>query len=168
MTKLLEDLIFFVADVTNNGQDVLDVVITKPNRERQKLMREQNILAQVSCLTRHICIFYVLSYGIRELFVSVMPCCVTSDTYTRISAPGGFKCESCFCGVVHAQRHSQRDCQGVQRCGCLLKGGLRGDPPWRLLIEFRPSLPPDQVLPPSEGQCQLQLGRCWGDADEPA
>lgn len=49
MTKLLEDLIFFVADVTNNGQDVLDVVVTKPNRERQKLMREQNILAQVSC-----------------------------------------------------------------------------------------------------------------------
>lgn len=47
VTKLLEDLIFFVADVTNNGQDVLDVVITKPNRERQKLMREQNILAQV-------------------------------------------------------------------------------------------------------------------------
>ncbi|KAB0385234.1 hypothetical protein FD755_000190, partial [Muntiacus reevesi] len=47
VTKLLEDLIFFVADVPNNGQDVLDVLITKPNRERQKLMREQNILAQV-------------------------------------------------------------------------------------------------------------------------
>lgn len=47
MTKLLEDLIFFVSDVPNNGQEVLDVVITKPNRERQKLMREQNILAQV-------------------------------------------------------------------------------------------------------------------------
>ncbi|KAF4022699.1 hypothetical protein G4228_014783 [Cervus hanglu yarkandensis] len=46
VTKLLEDLIFFVADVPNNGQDVLDVLITKPNRERQKLMREQNILAQ--------------------------------------------------------------------------------------------------------------------------
>lgn len=36
-----------MADVPNNGQEVLDVVITKPNRERQKLMREQNILAQV-------------------------------------------------------------------------------------------------------------------------
>uniref|UniRef100_A0ACB8FPZ7 Inositol 1,4,5-trisphosphate receptor type 2 n=1 Tax=Sphaerodactylus townsendi TaxID=933632 RepID=A0ACB8FPZ7_9SAUR len=46
VTKLLEDLIFFVADVPNNGQEVLDVVVTKPNRERQKLMREQNILAQ--------------------------------------------------------------------------------------------------------------------------
>lgn len=50
VTKLLEDLIFFVADVLNNGQEVLDVVITKPNRERQKLMREQNILAQVNVI----------------------------------------------------------------------------------------------------------------------
>ncbi|XP_029141909.1 inositol 1,4,5-trisphosphate receptor type 2, partial [Protobothrops mucrosquamatus] len=46
VTKLLEDLIFFVADVQNNGQEVLDVVVIKPNRERQKLMREQNILEQ--------------------------------------------------------------------------------------------------------------------------
>ncbi|KAJ0036555.1 hypothetical protein NQD34_005232 [Periophthalmus magnuspinnatus] len=44
--KLLEDLVFFVADVLNSGQPVLDVVMTKPNRERQKLMREQNILKQ--------------------------------------------------------------------------------------------------------------------------
>nr|XP_033807855.1 inositol 1,4,5-trisphosphate receptor type 2 isoform X1 [Geotrypetes seraphini] len=47
VTKLLEDLIFFVAGVNNNGQDVLDMVVMKPNRERQKLMREQNILAQI-------------------------------------------------------------------------------------------------------------------------
>ncbi|XP_072305545.1 inositol 1,4,5-trisphosphate-gated calcium channel ITPR3 [Eucyclogobius newberryi] len=45
--KLLEDLVFFVADVLNSGQPVLDVMMTKPNRERQKLMREQNILKQV-------------------------------------------------------------------------------------------------------------------------
>ncbi|MEQ2173611.1 Inositol 1,4,5-trisphosphate receptor type 3, partial [Goodea atripinnis] len=45
--KLLEDVVFFVADVTNSGQPVLDVTMSKPNRERQKLMREQNILKQV-------------------------------------------------------------------------------------------------------------------------
>ncbi|XP_062921619.1 inositol 1,4,5-trisphosphate receptor type 3 isoform X1 [Mobula hypostoma] len=45
--KLLEDLVFFVADVPNNGQNVLDIIMTKPNRERQKLMREQNILKQI-------------------------------------------------------------------------------------------------------------------------
>ncbi|XP_077151617.1 inositol 1,4,5-trisphosphate-gated calcium channel ITPR3 isoform X2 [Ranitomeya variabilis] len=45
--KLLEDLVFFVVDVPNNGQNVLEIVISKPNRERQKLMREQNILKQI-------------------------------------------------------------------------------------------------------------------------
>ncbi|XP_062854471.1 inositol 1,4,5-trisphosphate receptor type 3 [Trichomycterus rosablanca] len=45
--KLLEDLVFFVVDQSNTGQIVLDVVMIKPNRERQKLMREQNILKQI-------------------------------------------------------------------------------------------------------------------------
>ncbi|XP_078225087.1 inositol 1,4,5-trisphosphate-gated calcium channel ITPR3-like isoform X6 [Callithrix jacchus] len=45
--QLLEDLLFFVSDVPNNGQNVLDIMVTKPNRERQKLMREQNILKQI-------------------------------------------------------------------------------------------------------------------------
>uniref|UniRef100_A0A3B4D1V9 Inositol 1,4,5-trisphosphate receptor n=1 Tax=Pygocentrus nattereri TaxID=42514 RepID=A0A3B4D1V9_PYGNA len=45
--KLLEDLVFFVVDQVNSGQPVLDVVNSKPNRERQKLMREQNILKQI-------------------------------------------------------------------------------------------------------------------------
>uniref|UniRef100_A0A4W4FAS1 Inositol 1,4,5-trisphosphate receptor n=1 Tax=Electrophorus electricus TaxID=8005 RepID=A0A4W4FAS1_ELEEL len=52
VNKLLEDLIFFVCDVANNGQDVLSVVISNPNRERQKLMREQNILAQIFGILR--------------------------------------------------------------------------------------------------------------------
>lgn len=50
--KLLEDVVFFVADVINSGQPVLDVVMSKANRERQKLMREQNILKQVCLSTR--------------------------------------------------------------------------------------------------------------------
>jgi len=45
----LEDLVYFVTGGTNSGQDVLEVVFSKPNRERQKLMREQNILKQVGC-----------------------------------------------------------------------------------------------------------------------
>ena len=52
VTKLLEDLVFFVCVVPNNGQDVLSVVTSTPNRERQKLMREQNILAQVGTSTQ--------------------------------------------------------------------------------------------------------------------
>ncbi|CAF0720089.1 unnamed protein product [Brachionus calyciflorus] len=45
---LLTDLIFFVAEYeTGNNNDPLDIQLNKPNRERQKLMREQNILKQV-------------------------------------------------------------------------------------------------------------------------
>uniref|UniRef100_A0A9J7YUJ7 Inositol 1,4,5-trisphosphate receptor n=1 Tax=Cyprinus carpio carpio TaxID=630221 RepID=A0A9J7YUJ7_CYPCA len=47
VTKLLEDLVFFVVDIPNNGQDVLEIMVNKPDRERQKLMREQNILKQI-------------------------------------------------------------------------------------------------------------------------
>uniref|UniRef100_A0A8C6YDV5 Inositol 1,4,5-trisphosphate receptor n=1 Tax=Naja naja TaxID=35670 RepID=A0A8C6YDV5_NAJNA len=47
VTKLLEDLVYFVTGGTNSGQDVLEVMFSKPNRERQKLMREQNILKQI-------------------------------------------------------------------------------------------------------------------------
>ena len=44
---LLTDLIFFVAEFETGINDALDVQLSKPNRERQKLMREQNILQQV-------------------------------------------------------------------------------------------------------------------------
>lgn len=47
----MEDLVFFVVDIPNNGQDVLEIMVNKPNRERQKLMREQNILKQVWSLS---------------------------------------------------------------------------------------------------------------------
>ena len=47
VTKLLEDLVFFVVDIPNSGQDVLEIMVNRPDRERQKLMREQNILKQV-------------------------------------------------------------------------------------------------------------------------
>lgn len=50
VTKLLEDLVYFVVDIPNSGQDVLEITVNKPNRERQKLMREQNILKQVHTL----------------------------------------------------------------------------------------------------------------------
>lgn len=56
VTKLLEDLVFFVVDIPNSGQDVLEIMVNKPNRERQKLMREQNILKQV-------CLKHVRLYG---------------------------------------------------------------------------------------------------------
>lgn len=71
--KLLEDVVFFVADVLNSGQPVLDVVMSKPNRERQKLMREQNILKQVSGWT------LMVTDGTTELYIQVPVHIVTDD-----------------------------------------------------------------------------------------
>ena len=47
MILLLTDIVYFLACQENNGSDPFDVQILKPNRERQKLIREQNILKQV-------------------------------------------------------------------------------------------------------------------------
>ena len=49
LSALLTDLIFFVAEYESNA-DPLEIQLTKPNRERQKLMREQNILQQVQII----------------------------------------------------------------------------------------------------------------------
>ncbi|OQV23241.1 Inositol 1,4,5-trisphosphate receptor type 1 [Hypsibius exemplaris] len=50
LRKLLADIIYFVADVVDTGGDCLDVSVSKPNREKQKLIREQNVLKQVFIL----------------------------------------------------------------------------------------------------------------------
>ncbi|XP_022242608.1 inositol 1,4,5-trisphosphate receptor type 1-like [Limulus polyphemus] len=49
VTQLLQELIYFIAGKENEPkkQDPLDLIVTHPNRERQKLVREQNILKQL-------------------------------------------------------------------------------------------------------------------------
>ena len=47
MTQLLTDLVYFVTELEASGGDVLSLQVLVPNRERQKLMREQNILKEV-------------------------------------------------------------------------------------------------------------------------
>ncbi len=48
VTQLLTDVIYFVSSQENTGSgDPLDISVSKPDRERQKLLREQNILKQV-------------------------------------------------------------------------------------------------------------------------
>jgi magnesium-transporting ATPase (P-type) len=66
--SLLIDIVYFLACQENNGSDPFDVQILKPNRERQKLIREQNILKQV-------CSFSLIQTSISLCFLfSVIPC----------------------------------------------------------------------------------------------
>ncbi|TRY92287.1 hypothetical protein DNTS_007066 [Danionella cerebrum] len=92
--KLLEDLIFFVCDVPNNGQDVLSVVISNPDRERQKLMREQNILAQI---------FGILNAPFSEIKDSPMP--KLDDVGEQRNAAFKYMLQLCY----RILRHSQQD-----------------------------------------------------------
>ncbi|KAJ8257213.1 hypothetical protein GJAV_G00183130 [Gymnothorax javanicus] len=93
--KLLEDLVFFVADTPNTGQPVLEVMMTKPNRERQKLMREQNILKQV---------FGILKAPFKEKG-SEGPLLRLEELSDQKNAPYQYMFRLCY----RVLRHSQED-----------------------------------------------------------
>ncbi|XP_040008243.1 inositol 1,4,5-trisphosphate receptor type 3 isoform X4 [Xiphias gladius] len=94
--KLLEDVVFFVADVINSGQSVLDVVMTKANRERQKLMREQNILKQI---------FGILKAPFRDRGGGEGPLLRLEELADQKNAPYQYMLRLCY----RVLRHSQED-----------------------------------------------------------
>lgn len=62
MTQLLSDLVYFVTEHDTGREDVLNISVQNPNRDRQKLMREQYILKEVSLIDR---LFYQ-AFNLRE------------------------------------------------------------------------------------------------------
>ncbi|XP_014744572.1 PREDICTED: inositol 1,4,5-trisphosphate receptor type 2 isoform X5 [Sturnus vulgaris] len=116
VTKLLEDLIFFVADVPNNGQEVLDVIITKPNRERQKLMREQNILAQV---------FGILKAPFKDKGEGSM--LRLEDLGDQRYAPYKYMLRLCYRVLRHSQQDYRKNQEYIAKNFCVMQSQIGYD-----------------------------------------
>ncbi|XP_054242605.1 inositol 1,4,5-trisphosphate receptor type 2 isoform X1 [Indicator indicator] len=116
VTKLLEDLIFFVADVPNNGQEVLDVVVTRPNRERQKLMREQNILAQI---------FGILKAPFKDQGEGSM--LRLEDLCDQRYAPYKYMLRLCYRVLRHSQQDYRKNQEYIAKNFCIMQSQIGYD-----------------------------------------
>ncbi|KFW75337.1 Inositol 1,4,5-trisphosphate receptor type 2, partial [Manacus vitellinus] len=116
VTKLLEDLIFFVADVPNNGQEVLDVIVTKPNRERQKLMREQNILAQI---------FGILKAPFKDKGEGSM--LRLEDLGDQRYAPYKYVLRLCYRVLRHSQQDYRKNQEYIAKNFCVMQSQIGYD-----------------------------------------
>ncbi|CAF0775305.1 unnamed protein product [Brachionus calyciflorus] len=67
LCSLLADLIFFITECPD-GIDPFEVTMQKPNRERQKLMREQNILHQIFNILKLPFDFKENKFGLHSIF----------------------------------------------------------------------------------------------------
>ena len=70
VTQLLSDIVYFVAYQENAGRDPFTVQLTHSDRERPKLLREQNVLKQVG-FVQFVYFFISILLAFSALMLSV-------------------------------------------------------------------------------------------------
>ncbi|XP_061908632.1 inositol 1,4,5-trisphosphate receptor type 3 [Entelurus aequoreus] len=116
--KLLEDVVFFVADVVNSGQTVLDIAMTKANRERQKLMREQNILKQI---------FGILKVPFKDRGGGEGPLLRLEELADQKNSPYQYMLRLCYRVLRHSQEDYRKNQEHIAKQFGLMQGQIGYD-----------------------------------------
>ena len=72
-TQLLTDLVYFVTEHDTGREDVLNISVQNPNRDRQKLMREQYILKEVTFLFTALSYTLIANAFFNKLLDKILP-----------------------------------------------------------------------------------------------
>jgi inositol 1,4,5-triphosphate receptor type 1 len=104
LTQLLSELVFFVAKEDSTGQEPLDVKGHHPDRDRQKLLREQDVLKEV---------FHLLDATFSAKHGP--PLCRLEELSLKKNAPYRYICQLCYALIRHSQANYRKNQEDIAK-----------------------------------------------------